>query len=248
MADLDFSGQNVMVIGGSTGIGNAIAQAFRTRGAAVHVTGTRTNADQYGTADFADMSGLTYSQLDCSAAGSVSKWDSPPTPTLNALILCQGATRIKLTEFEHSVFREIMEINVNSMLDCCEKFRAALAAAKGSVLLVSSVAAFRTLRNQPAYTASKTAILGLTRAIAASYITQGIRVNGIAPGFVHTKMSDVVINKPDYLAATLRMVPINRPGQPAALAGAAALFLASPLASYIVGHTLVVDGGMLCAP
>jgi 3-oxoacyl-[acyl-carrier protein] reductase len=247
MADLDFSGQNIIVIGGSTGIGNAIAQAFCTRGAAVHVTGTRASADQYGTADFADMTGLTYSNLDCSEAGSVGKWDCPPTPSLNALILCQGATRIKLAEFQHSVFREIMEINLNSMLDCCERLRSALATAKGSVVLVSSVAAYRTLRNQPAYTASKTAILGLTRALAASYITEGIRVNGVAPGFVHTKMSDVVINKPDYLAATLRTIPINRPGQPSELAGAA-IFLASPLASYIVGHTLVVDGGMLCAP
>jgi 3-oxoacyl-[acyl-carrier protein] reductase len=245
--DLDFNDQNVMVVGGSSGIGNAIAQAFRARGAQVHVTGTRISADRYGAADFADMTGLTYFRLDCADNGAVSKWDYPLPPKLDALILCQGATRIKRAEFAHDVFREIMEINLNSMMDCCEKFKSALSSAKGSILLVSSVAAFRTLRNQPAYTASKTAILGLTRALAAAYIPDGIRVNGLAPGFVHTKMSDVVIKKPDYLAATLKTIPINRPAVPSEMAGAA-LFLASPLASYVVGHTLVVDGGMLCAP
>jgi 3-oxoacyl-[acyl-carrier protein] reductase len=244
--DLDFSGQNVMVVGGSTGIGNAIAQAFRARGAQVHVTGTRIDGDKYEPDDFSDMTGLQYSRLDCAKSDAVGRWDCSLS-RLNALILCQGATRIKRAEFAHDVFREIMEINLNSMMDCCEKFKSALSSAKGSVLLVSSVAAFRTLRNQPAYTSSKAAILGLTRALAASYIVDGIRVNGLAPGFVHTKMSDSLIKRPDYLASALRTIPINRPASPFELAGAA-LFLSSPLASYVVGHTLVVDGGMLCAP
>ena len=246
MTEFDFNNQNVVVVGGSTGIGNAMAQAFRAHGASVHVTGTRSSPSEYSDADVADLTGLSYSQLDCSDPNAVRNW-SLALPTLKVLICCQGATKEGRAEFEHDTFREIVEINLNASIDCCEKFRAALVAAKGNVILVSSVAAFRTLRHQPAYTASKSAILGLTRALAASYITEGVRVNGIAPGLVATKMSQTLVSNPDYLSAALRTIPIRRPAAPSELAGAA-LFLASSLASYVVGHTLIVDGGMMSAP
>src|SRR5262249_9090947 len=118
------------------------------------------------------------------------------------------------------------------------------AAAQGSIIFVSSVAAFRTRPREPAYTASKSALLGLTRSLAAHYIISGIRVNGIAPGMVRTKMGRDYYKDPDLLKKMLRTAPIRPLGEPKELAGGA-LFLASPLASYVVGHTLVVDGGMM---
>jgi 3-oxoacyl-[acyl-carrier protein] reductase len=167
-----------------------------------------------------------------------------PFSTLDALILCHGATRYHRAEFDGRTFREIMEINLNSMFDCAERFRPMLRATKGAIILVSSVAAYRTLREQPAYTASKSGILGLTRALAADYIRDGINVNGLSPGLVETKMGRPSGIQPKMLEKISARLPIGRPAMPDEMAGAA-LFLVSPLSSYIVGHTLVVDGGMM---
>ena len=244
MSDLDFSGQKVLVVGGSTGIGNGIAQAFRQRGAEVLVTGTREAPASYADVQGADFEGLTYSRLDLSDPTALDRWADAPQQ-LDVLILCHAVTYWGRQEFEMETFRKVMEVNVNSLMACAMRFKPALAAAKGSITMISSNAAFRTLKSQPAYTASKTAMLGLTRALAASFITDGIRVNCIAPGIVPTKMGAAFMTE-DRLKAALRVVPIGRTGTTQELAGAA-LFLSSPLASYVVGHTLVVDGGMMCS-
>jgi 3-oxoacyl-[acyl-carrier protein] reductase len=240
---LDFAGRRALVVGGSTGIGNAIAQIFRTCGAEVHVTGTRPGPGDYSMADISDLEGLAYSQLDLADPGAISRW-RPAFSDLHALILCHGATRYHRAEYEGAAFREIMEINLNSMFDCAERFRGMLRKTGGAIVLVSSVAAFRTLREQPAYTASKAGILGLTRALAADYIKDGINANGLAPGLVETKMGRASGIQPTMLSRISARLPIGRSAEPSEMAGAA-LFLASPLASYVVGRTLVVDGGMM---
>src|SRR3546814_10805985 len=79
-------------------------------------------------------------------------------------------------------FDEVVTVNLNSMMACALKFRAMLAAAKGSLILLSSTAAYRTTVGNPAYNASKAGILGLTRSLAQAWIGEGIRVNGVAPG------------------------------------------------------------------
>jgi 3-oxoacyl-[acyl-carrier protein] reductase len=240
---LTFPGRRVLVIGGSTGIGNAMAQAFRALGAEVHITGTRPSAADYSAADVADLDGLTYHSLDLTALGAVQAWPLSFS-SLDVLIQCQATTRPGGAEFEEAAFAEVVQANLTSMIACAEKFRAALAEAKGAMILVSSVAAFRTLRDQPAYTASKAGLLGLTRALAAAYIRDGVRVNGIAPGTVRTKMSAPWLSDPAMKARVLRAIPIGREAAPEEMVGAA-LFLASPLSSYVVGQTLVADGGMM---
>jgi 3-oxoacyl-[acyl-carrier protein] reductase len=239
----DFTGQTVLVVGGSSGIGNGIARAFRRQGAEVHVTGTRPLKEDYAASEWGDLAGLEYHEVDF---GRPQALDNAKLSfsSLNALVLCQGTTRAHRAEFDSAVFRSIMEINLNSMMDCAMKFKAALSAAKGSVILVSSVAAYKTLRGQPAYNASKAAILGLTRALAASFIGDKIRVNGIAPGLIETKLAKGIVDNPENLTKVLRNIPIGRAGSPADIAGAA-LYLASPFSAYVVGHTLVVDGGMM---
>ena len=84
------------------------------------------------------------------------------------------------------------------------------------------------------------------RTLADAWAADGIRVNGIAPGFVATKMTRVTTGDPRRLEAALARIPVGRLGTPADMAGAA-LFLASPLAAYVVGHTIPVDGGLLLA-
>lgn len=241
--DLDFAGKTALVVGGSSGIGNGIAQAFRASGATVHVTGTRASAADYASEAGSDLTGLTYHQLDVSAPETVAAFALPPAK-LDILVLSQGTVLYKRGEFTPEGFRKIVEINLNSMMDCCLKFHAALKAARGAVITVSSTAAFHSTRGNPAYNASKTGLVGLTRTLGEAWAGDGIRVNGIAPGLVATKITKVTTNHPDRLRGALESIPLGRLGTPADMAGAA-LFLASPLASYIVGQTIVVDGGLI---
>jgi 3-oxoacyl-[acyl-carrier protein] reductase len=243
MALLDFAHQQVLVVGGSTGIGNAIAQAFRAQGAAVHVTGTRPSALDYSAADISDLEGLGYSQLDLADAAALGRWHTP-FESLNVLVLCHAFTRWNHEEYRADTFRKVVEINLNSVFDCAERFRPLLRESQGSITIVNSVAAFRTLPGQPAYTASKSALLGLIRALAMEYIRDGIRVNGLAPGLVETKMGRGHENFPEMAKKVARRLPIGRMAEPREMSGAV-LFLSSPLASYVLGQTLVVDGGMM---
>jgi 3-oxoacyl-[acyl-carrier protein] reductase len=98
----------------------------------------------------------------------------------------------------------------------------------------------------PAYNASKAGVVGLTRTLATAWAKEGIRVNSIAPGLVDTKLTKVTTDNPRRRQAALQRIPMGRLGTPQDIAGAA-LFLASPLAGYIIGQTLPVDGGLVLA-
>ena len=116
--------------------------------------------------------------------------------------------------------------------------------AKGTLIIISSVAAFHSTKGNPAYNASKTGAFGLTRTLAQAWAEDGIRVNGIAPGLVDTKMTKVTTANPKRRDGAIENIPLKRLGTPQDMAGAA-LFLASPLAGYVTGQTLVVDGGLI---
>jgi 3-oxoacyl-[acyl-carrier protein] reductase len=238
---LDFTGRTVLVVGGSSGIGNGIAQAFRGHGAEVHVWGTRARAEDYDPAEGSVLDGLHYAQVDVSTPGAVEA--APAPPTLDVLVLSQGTVIYRRGEFEMDGFRHVMEVNLNSLMACAMKFREALAASKGSLITVSSVAAFHSTKGNPAYNASKTGAYGLTRTLAEAWAPEGIRVNGIAPGLVDTKLTKVTTENEKRREGAIARIPAGRLGVPQDMAGAA-LFLASPLADYIRGVTLPVDGGM----
>lgn len=240
---LDFSGKTVLVVGGSSGIGNGIAQAFRAHGAAVHVWGTRASAADYKADEGSDMTGLEYTQMDVSNFAAIEA-HKPPFATLDVLVLAQGTVIYRKGEFRMDGFTKVMDVNLNSLMACALKFRDMLAAAKGSLITISSTAAYHSTRGNPAYNASKTGAVGLTRTLAEAWAGEGIRVNGIAPGLVDTKLTKVTTENPERLAASLQRIPLGRLGTPADMAGVA-LFLASPLSAYVVGQTLPVDGGLI---
>jgi 3-oxoacyl-[acyl-carrier protein] reductase len=242
MNELDFTGRVVLVVGGSSGIGNGIAQAFRAKGADTHVWGTRANASDYKAEDGSDLTGLTYAQVDASDSAAVEA-AKPAFDRLDVLVLSQGTVIYKRGEFKMDGFQKVVAVNLNSLMACAIKFHDRLAAAKGSLITVSSTSAYHATRGNPAYAASKAGAVGLTRTLGQAWAGDGIRVNGIAPGLVDTKLTKVTTEHPDRLAASLATIPVGRLGQPSDMAGAA-LFLASPLAAYIVGQTLIVDGGL----
>jgi 3-oxoacyl-[acyl-carrier protein] reductase len=129
---------------------------------------------------------------------------------------------------------------------CALKFYPMLEASRGSLITVSSTAGYRSTKGNPSYAASKAGAVALTSTLADAWAPVGIRVNGIAPGAVDTKLTKVTTANPARLDAMLSRIPLGRMGLPQEMAGAA-VFLASPLASYVIGQTLVVDGGLTLA-
>ena len=243
MNELDFGNKQVLVVGGSSGIGNGIAQAFRARGARVAVCGTRASAADYSAEDGSHLDGLDYARLDVSDASAIEKF-KPASDSLDVLVLAQGAVIYRRGEFEMEGFRKVLEVNLMSLMACATKFHAMLKQSKGSLIIVSSTAAYHSTMGNPAYNASKTGAMGLTRTLGEAFAEDGIRVNGIAPGLVDTKMTKVTTANPKRLEGALSRIPLRRLGTPEDMAGAA-LFLASPLSSYIVGQTIIVDGGLI---
>lgn len=240
--DTNFSGRHALVVGGSSGIGNGIAHGFRIRGAKVHVWGTRPAAPDYDPGEGSDLAGLGYSCVDVGDPAAIED-AAAPFGTLDALILCQGTVVYGRGEFERDGWDRVMAVNLDSLMHIARKFRGQLAQASGSIVIVSSVSGLRGNIGNPAYAASKAGAISLTRSLGQAFASDGIRVNGLAPGLVDTKLTKATTLHPERLEKSLASIPQRRMGTPDDMAGAA-IFLASPLASYVTGHTLVVDGGL----
>lgn len=240
--DTDFSGKRVLVVGGSSGIGNGIAHGFRTRGAEVHVWGTRANSSDYEPADGSDLDGLTYQQVDVGDPDAIAAAHAD-FDALDTLVLCQGTVVYKRGEFEREGWDRVMAVNLDSLMHCARRMKPMLAKAQGSVIIVSSISGYSANVGNPAYAASKAGAISLTKTLGQAWAPEGIRVNGLAPGLVDTKLTKVTTENPKRLEGALRAIPVGRMGLPGDMAGAA-IFLASPLASYVCGQTLIVDGGL----
>lgn len=241
--ELDFSGKRVLVIGGSSGIGNGIAQAFRARGAQVHVWGTRGSAADYSAEDGSDLEGLGYSQVDVSDPESIASAPDPFPDGLDVLVHSQGAVLYKRQEFQREHFDKVVAINLSSVLQISERFHEALARGQGSIIVVSSIGAFKATLANPAYASSKAGAVQLVRTLALAWAGEGVRVNGIAPSLVETKMTKVTMDHPERREKALAKIPLHRFGTIEEMAGVA-LFLASPLAGFVTGQTIVADGGV----
>lgn len=241
-SDTDFTGKTVLVVGGSSGIGNGIAHGFRERGAQVHVWGTRATAADYDPAEGSDLTGLGYTCVDVSDPDAIAA--APlPFPTLDVLVMCQGTVVYRRGEFERPGWDHVMAVNLDSLMHIARLCKPQLMESQGSVIIVSSISGLKANIGNPAYAASKAGAISLTKTLGQAWGPEGIRVNGLAPGLVDTKLTKVTTQNPDRLAGALANIPQRRMGLPADMAGAA-VFLASPLASYVTGHTLIVDGGL----
>lgn len=241
-SDTDFTGAAVLVVGGSSGIGNGISHAFRERGAQVHVWGTRPSVADYDPADGSDLTGLGYTCVDVGDPDAIAAAPEP-FDRLDVLVLCQGTVVYRRGEFEREGWDRVMAVNLDSLMHCSRRFKDRLAAARGSIIIVSSISGLKANVGNPAYAASKAGAISLTKTLGQAWAPDGIRVNGLAPGLVDTKLTKVTTQNPQRREGALARIPSGRMGEPSDMAGAA-LFLASPLASYVNGHTLVVDGGL----
>src|SRR5690242_15901654 len=137
MNELDFGGKQILVVGGSSGIGNGIAQAFRAKGARVTVCGTRASASDYSPNEGSHLEGLDYVRLDVSDAAAIETFN-PKFERLDVLVLAQGAVVYARGEFEMKGFRSVLEVNLMSLMACATRFHPMLRQAKGSLIIVSS--------------------------------------------------------------------------------------------------------------
>ena len=239
LASYDFSGRKVIVTGGSGGIGGAFARGFRDAGADVTITGTRSSASDY---PGEDLTRMRYLQLDTRDGPAILKLASE-FDSLDVLINCAGNARPGgKSEADPEIFAQTVDINLVGSYRFCQAFRDALSVAGGSIINVASMSAYASLPGVPGYGASKAGIVQLTMALAESYAPRGIRVNGIAPGWIRSKMTKPVEADDQGSAAILRHTPMGRWGDPDDMAGPA-LFLASDAAGFVTGVTLPVDGG-----
>ena len=233
----DYRDKIVLVTGGTQGIGLGIAPAFANAGATVHITGTRDVATSYD----GDLSTFTYHQLRLQD-GVARRAGARRFDRLNVVVNNAGFARDD--EYTDEGYAKVIEVNLNAPVALCYLLKERLAESQGAIVNVASVGSFIGLRDRPAYTASKTGLIGFTRSVADMWAKHGIRINPVAPGFIDTQIIEWARKDADMHQAFLKSIPARRFGRPDEVADAV-LFLAGPEADYIRGQSLVIDGGYL---
>jgi len=247
---INVKGLRVVVTGSTRGIGCTMAEAFARHEARVVVTGRNLQNAQAVARDIGH--GATGHALDVASESSVKslaghvaqEWGGIDVLVNNAGIDPHYAG---LEDTATDSWREVLATNLDGVFFCC-KYLGGLMLGQGSgnIVNVSSVAGKVALRKQVPYCASKGAVEQITRSLAMEWAEKGVRVNGIGYGFIETDLTSGMTTHPHIAPRLLARTPMNRFGTLHEVAGAA-LFLASGAASFVTGHTLMVDGGWTAA-
>jgi len=240
----DFHDTSVLVTGGTSGIGHAVASAFAATGATVTVTGTRASADEYDT----DLSAFAFRPLELRDADAVDAL-AASFDTLDVLVNNAGANFPDgLDEWSPEGFSASLAMNVEGAQRLTVRARPALAASTmaggASVVNLVSMMSYRATTIVPGYSSSKAALLALTRNLALHWVNDGIRVNAVAPGLIDTPMTAPMKPYPEMLDGELAKQVMRRMGTPEEVA-AAVLFLSCEASAFTTGTAFAVDGGYL---
>lgn len=244
----DFRGKRAVVCGGSRGIGRSIALGLAQAGAAVSICArgaetlevTRTEIAKFGHAVHAGI-------CDLGDGEAIRRYIADAAQALGGIdILVNNASGVGMTDDEAG-WAASVAVDMMAIVRATQAALPFLKQAKGTVVNTSSISALRTSARTPPYGAIKAAVIQYTSTQAAMYAKDDIRVNGVAPGSIEFPGGSWEKRKsdnPNLYNAILRSIPFGRLGHPEEVANVV-LFLASPLASWITGQTIVVDGGQL---
>jgi 3-oxoacyl-[acyl-carrier protein] reductase len=243
-ANFDFSGSNILVTGGTAGIGNGIATAFARAGASVTITGTRSSAADYDD----DLSAFTYSQCQIRDPESIDAL-AASLGELDILVNNAGGPYPDGDEYDPEGYIASVTQNMfgpmRLTMKCYDKLKSSNAPGGASVVTIVSMSAFRSAVFVPGYASSKMGLIALTMNLSRRWAADGIRVNAVAPGLIDTRMTHPAMNIPEVMDVEIGFhTPLGRAGTPQDCAGAV-LFLCTDAASYITGTSIAVDGGYL---
>ena len=247
----DLAGRVAVVVGGTTGIGRALALGLADAGADVVATGRRRQlVDEVAAAIEARHRRTIRMASDVRDAASLRALSDACRRDLgqaDIVVAAAGITkRVATAEMTDQDWQSILDTNLTGMLRTYQAFAPAMIArGRGRLIGIGSIASFVGLMEVAAYTASKSAVAGLTRALAIEWASHGVTVNAIAPGVIETDLNRELLEGPrgqEFLART----PMRRFGRVDELVGAA-VYLASDAASFVTGQLLVVDGGLLAS-
>lgn len=241
-------GKRCLVTGCSRGIGEAIALALARAGA--DVVGTSRQGPGSAVADAISAEGRSFEghAVDFSDRHSVVEFANLMREDgLIDILVNNAGTIMRAPAESHQLdwWDEVIEVNLSSQFILTQAVgQSMLERGQGKVIFIASLLSFQGGINVPGYTASKSAIAGLTRALANEWAGRGVNVNAIAPGYIATDNTETLRNDPARFAAITDRIPAGRWGTPQDLVGPA-LFLASDRSAYVHGAVLTVDGGWM---
>jgi NAD(P)-dependent dehydrogenase (short-subunit alcohol dehydrogenase family) len=238
-----FTGKTVLVTGGTSGIGAGISRGFTEAGAKLVCTGV-TGAEIEAAHQDSSLSAARLERLDVRDRGAVERLVSSISE-LDVVVNCAGVIR-RGEELDPDVFADVVDINLTGSMRVCAAARPKLAERGGSIVNVASMLSFFGGGLVPGYSASKGGIAQMTKSLAIAYAQEGIRVNAIAPGWIETSLTRELQQDEVRRTAIINRTPLRRWGKPEDLVGGV-LFLCSPVAEFITGIILPIDGGYLIA-
>jgi NAD(P)-dependent dehydrogenase (short-subunit alcohol dehydrogenase family) len=251
-APLELTDKTAVVVGGTSGIGRAIAHALAEAGADVVATSRRMQQVE-ATANEIEERGRRSLQVTSDVSNSDSLQhvlDACLTAFGKVDILVNSAGRTKrapTVDFSEQDWASILDTNLTGTLRACQIFGRHMIERKyGRIVNIASLSSFVALYEVAAYSASKAAVASLTKSLAVEWAAHGVNINAIAPGVFRTALNQKLLDQTERGREFLLRTPMKRFGQVEELAGAA-VFLASDAASFVTGEVLVVDGGFLAS-
>lgn len=245
-------GRAAVVIGGSGGIGEAIALALAGAGAKVAVASRRQEACLHVAAQIETIGreslaigvdATQFASLQDMAEHVTRRWGR-----IDILVNSAGTVHIEPTvNYPEETYDFVMDINLKSIFLACKAVAPFMLQQKyGKIINISSVRSFQGRAGDPSYPASKAGVNLMTKSFALEWAKENITVNAIAPTFIRTELNTFQLDDPEFRSWVISRIPMGRTGEPDDLMGAA-IFLASDASRFVTGHVLLVDGGWTSA-